>query len=59
MVVRSCCQNNSDPSIPYAKWQFATEKKETRKFDDTKGWLWAIPLTEIQNNPNLKQNPGY
>ncbi|WP_419185127.1 RagB/SusD family nutrient uptake outer membrane protein [Hallella multisaccharivorax] len=45
--------------MPYAKWQFATEKKETRKFDDTKGWLWAIPLTEIQNNPNLKQNPGY
>ncbi len=48
----------SDPTSP-AKWQFATEKKETRKFDDTKGWLWAIPLTEIQNNPNLKQNPGY
>lgn len=48
----------SDPNTP-SKWQFVTEKKETRKFDSAKGWLWAIPLTERQNNSNLSQNPGY
>nr|MBP7472742.1 RagB/SusD family nutrient uptake outer membrane protein [Prevotella sp.] len=48
----------SDPTNP-SKWVFETEKKETRKFDSTKGWLWPIPQVEMQNNSNLKQNPGY
>lgn len=48
----------SDPSSP-STWVFETEKKETRKFDASKGWLWPIPLDEMQNNPNLTQNPGY
>lgn len=48
----------SDPADP-SKWVFETEKKSTRKFDATKGWLWPIPQVEMQNNPNLKQNPGY
>ena len=30
-----------------------------RKFDVTKQYLWPIPSTEIQINPNMKQNPGY
>lgn len=48
----------SDPNVP-SKWVFETEKKETRKFDSAKGWLWPIPQVEMQNNKNLKQNPGY
>lgn len=28
-------------------------------FDPSKQYLWPIPATEIEINPNLKQNPGY
>jgi hypothetical protein len=48
----------SDPSDP-TKWVFDTEKKSTRSFDSSKGWLWPIPQVEMQNNKNLEQNPGY
>jgi hypothetical protein len=42
-----------------ATWQFETEKKTTRVFDASKGWLWPIPQSELQINKNLTQNPGY
>ena len=42
-----------------ATWQFEREKKTTRVFDASKGWLWPIPQVELQNNKNLTQNPGY
>ncbi len=30
------------------------------KFDENRDYLWAVPLSEIDFNPNLKpQNPGY
>lgn len=48
----------SDPSTP-STWVFEAEKKASRKFDKSKGWLWAIPQVEIENNPKLTQNPGY
>lgn len=48
----------SDPSDP-SKWVFVRLKADTRSFDPSKGWLWPIPLDEIQSNSNLKQNPGY
>lgn len=32
---------------------------QTRVFVEGKSELWPIPLSEIQVNPNLKQNPGY
>lgn len=48
----------SDPSDP-SKWVFETEKKSTRNFDSSKGWLWPIPQVEMQNNKLLEQNPGY
>lgn len=48
----------SDPSNP-AKWVFERIKIATRSFDPKKGWLWPIPLDEIQNNENLVQNEGY
>ena len=48
----------SDPSSP-ATWQFEKVTVATRKFDPAKGWLWPIPLTDMQNNDQLTQNPGY
>jgi hypothetical protein len=30
-----------------------------RKFDTTKQYLWPIPATEIEINPNMSQNEGY
>lgn len=48
----------SDPTDP-SKWVFETEKKATRKFDSSKGWLWPIPQVEMQNNSKLTQNPGF
>lgn len=32
---------------------------QTRIFVEGKNELWPIPLSEIQINPNLEQNPGY
>ncbi|MDL2208568.1 RagB/SusD family nutrient uptake outer membrane protein [Parabacteroides sp. OttesenSCG-928-O15] len=48
----------SDPSSP-ATWSFERMKIATRAFDPKKGWLWPIPLEDIQNNENLTQNDGY
>jgi hypothetical protein len=30
-----------------------------RRFVDPKNYLWPIPLTQWQRNPNLGQNPGW
>ncbi len=32
---------------------------ETRSFDVDRDYLWAIPSTEIEENPNLTQNPNW
>src|SRR5690625_522217 len=32
---------------------------ENRKFSAPRDYYWPIPFTEIDLNPNLKQNPGY
>lgn len=48
----------SNPDSP-ATWNFERIKLATRTFDTKKGWLWPIPLEEIQNNNNLTQNTGY
>ena len=32
---------------------------ETRTFNPDRDYLWPIPYTEIDLNPNLTQNPGY
>lgn len=48
----------SDPSSP-STWQFEKVTVATREFDSAKGWLWPIPLTDMQNNDQLTQNPGY
>ena len=47
-----------DPSSP-STWQFEKVTVATREFDSAKGWLWPIPLTDMQNNDQLTQNPGY
>ncbi|HXH99905.1 MAG TPA: RagB/SusD family nutrient uptake outer membrane protein [Sphingobacteriaceae bacterium] len=31
----------------------------TRLFDPSRDYLWPIPIIEIEDNPNLEQNPGY
>lgn len=48
----------TDPSSANT-WSFERIKLASRSFDPKKGWLWSIPLEEIQNNGNLTQNPGY
>ncbi len=32
---------------------------ETRSFNADRDYLWAIPSPEIEENPNLEQNPGW
>lgn len=34
-------------------------KNLSKKFDETKDYLYPIPSGEIQQNPNLKQNPNW
>ncbi len=48
----------SNPDNPDT-WQFEKVKVATREFDSSKGWLWPIPLVDMQNNDKLTQNPGY
>lgn len=48
----------TNPSSPKT-WSFERIKIANRSFDSKKGWLWPIPLEEIQNNENLTQNAGY
>jgi len=30
-----------------------------RRFDENKNYLWPVPFTQLQQNPNLGQNPGW
>ncbi|MGV3587829.1 MAG: RagB/SusD family nutrient uptake outer membrane protein, partial [Adhaeribacter sp.] len=30
-----------------------------RRFDASKNYLWPVPFTQLQQNPNLGQNPGW
>lgn len=30
-----------------------------RRFEDPKHYLWPVPVTQIERNPNLTQNPGW
>ena len=30
-----------------------------RQFDESKHYLWPVPLIQLQRNPNLGQNPGW
>jgi hypothetical protein len=32
---------------------------KNRRFNDPKNYLWPIPLTQWQRNPELGQNPGW
>ena len=40
---------------------FVDENKlDTRKFEEARDYLWAVPISEINLNPNLApNNPGY
>ena len=56
--------NAMDASIPVGTAQFVdittvgTDFSGTKKFTIDK-LLWPFPLTQVQRNPNLTQNPGY
>lgn len=39
--------------------QLRTIPADNRQFNPGRDYLWPIPLTEIERNPNLTQNPGY
>ncbi len=32
---------------------------KSRVFTDPKNYLWPVPLTQLQRNPNLGQNPDW
>ena len=63
-----------NPAVPAAKPTFDDDnipsytasinerikfRNQTRNNSNTKYKLWPIPQSEIDNNPNLKQNPGW
>ena len=63
-----------NPAIPAARPSFDADnipsytasinerikfRNQTRNNSNTKYKLWPIPQSEIDNNPNLKQNPGW
>ena len=39
--------------------QLKTIPADLRQFNAGRDYLWPIPITEIERNPNLTQNPGY
>lgn len=45
--------------INLATWDFSTDQVANFAFDANKHLLFPVPLSETDNNPNVKQNPGY
>lgn len=45
--------------INLANWDFSTDQPANFAFDVNKHLLFPVPLSETDNNPNVKQNPGY
>ncbi len=55
-------KNNSYPGDGMGTtedWQYVTRVIDNRSFNPTRDYLWPIPQSEIEANPNIKQNPGY
>ncbi len=52
-------KNNLSNPANASTWKFEENWLEARQFDASKGWLWPIPLDEMETNENLTQNPGY
>lgn len=46
--------NGKEYLDPYAGSDF-----ETPEFDESKHYLWPIPLNSLAQNPEIKQNPGW
>ncbi|WP_161554455.1 RagB/SusD family nutrient uptake outer membrane protein [Sinomicrobium soli] len=68
MLGRRHKEHWSDPIVPeiddYGHPSYPDETEtfqimSTNAFDPGRDYLWAIPQTEINLNPNLRQNPGY
>lgn len=46
--------------INLANWDFSSDQPAANfGFDPSKHLLFPVPLNETDNNPNVKQNPGY
>lgn len=41
------------------EWVYKEIVIDTRQFNPKRDYLWPIPLSEINANPNMVQNPGY
>ena len=44
--------------VPYLEVYKGTDY-ETPEFDESKHYLWPVPINAISQNPNLGQNPGW
>lgn len=50
----------SEHGIPnYSAYLDEMRVIEERQFDPSRGYLWPIPQSEMDVNPQLQQNPGY
>ena len=45
--------------VQYADESLFTDRLEVRAFNPARDYLWPIPQSEMDVNPNLEQNPGY
>ena len=51
-------QSRDVDGVPYIDVYAATDWADP-VFDESKHYLWPIPLSVISQNPNVKQNPGW
>lgn len=54
----SLTSEDPDTGIPYID-VFKNSDFDNPVFDESKHYLWPIPLSALSINPNLKQNPGW
>jgi len=54
----SLISNDPVTGIPYVDI-FKNSEFDNPVFDESKHYLWPIPLNVLSMNPNLKQNPGW
>lgn len=55
-------QNNSYPGDGAGttpEWKYESRVIDFRSFNPARDYLWPIPQSEINSNPNIDQNPNY
>ena len=58
-IKRSLAFRPSDVANLPADAQGYIIANKDRMFANPKNYLWPVPLTQLQRNPNLGQNPGW